>query len=939
MANGDFMRGFHPMRVMVCVLLWVQMLVPVAQAQAPSNNDPVVDLLATMTVEEKVGQLFIVPFVGNSVTPGSDIFTLLTEYKIGGVVLQSSNSNFINNSDTPRNITRLTNQLQAQTLANKNIPLFIAIDHEGDGYPYSRITGGVTPLPSPMTIGATWSPDNARAIGQVAGQELSAMGINLLLGPVLDVLNNPHPAGRGDMGTRTFGGDPFWVGKLGQAYIEGVHNGSNGRIATVAKHFPGHGGSDRLPDNEVATVDKSLQELKRIELAPFFAVTEPESPIATTDAMMSSHIRYRGFQGDIRQFTSPISFDKTGMTTLLSLPEFSHWRDNGGIIVSDSLGVPAVRKFYDPTLQTFPHRRIARDAFLAGNDVLILAQFDLDNIWAQQFENIKDTVTFFQSEYRKDSNFAERVDESVARILRLKLKLFPNPEPNALTNDPDVALAISGHSKRVVNDIARESETLLYPSAEEFAQRLPQPPGIADKILVVSDSRMVRECFTDDCAPFEPLPHDALQNIILALYGPDTIGQVLPENINAITFSELKQVVVGSLALATANGENSVNTMNHSPEDVTTLIQQADWIIFAAQDLNVDRYPDSDALKLFLAQGVTSLYNKKLIVLALNAPYFLDTTEISKLTAYLGLYSKATPQLEIAARTIFGELTPTGAPPVSVDGIGYDLPTALSPDPTRPFALTGTADETSSAGITARLTAGPIFDYNGNIVPDGTPVQFIATYSDGQSLTTPVTDTANGIAMLPAVNLSRPGTVNIAAYSGEAKSAETLHFTITPPTATQPVATPQPSRTATATPTLPTATSTPPPPTPTATLAAEIASPASNGGETTGASLPRTLSPLDFLAAIAAVLLAIVGGYLWKIWFSSLDILRWTLGAIIGTMVIYILVGMDWLQLADWMSGRNITQWLHVIFWGIELVGGIAVAILLNITRRITRQM
>jgi len=81
---------------------------------------------------------------------------------------------------------------------------------------------------------------------------------------------------------------------MGQAYIEGVHQGSGGRVATVAKHFPGHGGSDRLPDEEVATVDKSLQELKRIELAPFFAVTGDEEGTGTeegrTDALMSSHI-------------------------------------------------------------------------------------------------------------------------------------------------------------------------------------------------------------------------------------------------------------------------------------------------------------------------------------------------------------------------------------------------------------------------------------------------------------------------------------------------------------------------------------------------------------------------------------------------------------------------------------------------------------------------
>ncbi|RMF20613.1 MAG: hypothetical protein D6765_16685, partial [Bacteroidetes bacterium] len=468
--------------LLIAVLL-ANLFLPPALAQEP--EDPVAALMKELTVEEKIGQLFIVPFVGTETGPGSDIAVLIADYKVGGVVLQASNANFTNAPDTPRQIADLTNRLQAQTLANKNIPLFIAVDHEGDGWPFTRITGGVTPIPSAMSIGATWDAQNARDVGRVVGQELAAMGVNMLLGPVLDVLNTPRPTGRGDMGTRTFGGDPFWVGVMGEAYIRGVHEGSNGTIVTVAKHFPGHGGSDRLPDSEVATVDKSLQELKRIELAPFFAVTRPDGP-GTTDAMMSSHIRYRGFQGDIRQFTAPISFDPAGMQTLLRLPEFVPWREAGGLIVSDALGVPAVRKYYDPTLQTFPHRRIARDAFLAGNDLLILAQFDLNSIWSRQFENIKDTIEFFRAEYRSDSDFAARVDESVARILRLKLSHFPTSGPNALFVDGDVAMAVAGRGEPVVRRIARQSLTLLYPSAEEYRARLPRPPAPDEHLLLIT---------------------------------------------------------------------------------------------------------------------------------------------------------------------------------------------------------------------------------------------------------------------------------------------------------------------------------------------------------------------------------------------------------------------------------------------------------------------
>jgi beta-N-acetylhexosaminidase len=85
-----------------------------------------------------------------------------------------------------------------------------------------------------------------RRVGEVRGRELSALGFNLFIGPSLDVLESPSLAG-GDLGTRVFGGDPFWVGEMGRAYVTGLHTGSDGGMLVIAKHFPGVGGADRLP--------------------------------------------------------------------------------------------------------------------------------------------------------------------------------------------------------------------------------------------------------------------------------------------------------------------------------------------------------------------------------------------------------------------------------------------------------------------------------------------------------------------------------------------------------------------------------------------------------------------------------------------------------------------------------------------------------------------
>ena len=89
-----------------------------------------------------------------------------------------------------------------------------------------------------MAIGATWTPALAEKLGQVMGKELQAVGVNLLLGPPLDVLDAPRPGQQGDLGTRTFGGDPFWVGQMGQAFIRGVQNGSDGAVRDRGQALP-----------------------------------------------------------------------------------------------------------------------------------------------------------------------------------------------------------------------------------------------------------------------------------------------------------------------------------------------------------------------------------------------------------------------------------------------------------------------------------------------------------------------------------------------------------------------------------------------------------------------------------------------------------------------------------------------------------------------------
>src|SRR6185436_6977528 len=158
---------------LVLVCLWLAVAPPVVLASGVRpQSGTVAALMAKMTPKEKVGQLFLVTFYGPSAAEGTEIQNLIVNYHVGGVVLLAANDNITETNDVPLHVLTLVNQLQSdvitatQTTATPNgakalpfIPLFIATNHEGDGYPFTEIRSGMTELPDAMAIGATWDPE------------------------------------------------------------------------------------------------------------------------------------------------------------------------------------------------------------------------------------------------------------------------------------------------------------------------------------------------------------------------------------------------------------------------------------------------------------------------------------------------------------------------------------------------------------------------------------------------------------------------------------------------------------------------------------------------------------------------------------------------------------------------------------------------------------
>jgi beta-N-acetylhexosaminidase len=294
------------------------------------------------------------------------------------------------------------------------------------------------------------------------------------------------------------------------------------------------------------------------------------------------------------------------------------------------------------------------------------------------------------------------------------------------------------------------------------------------------------------------------------------------------------------------------------------------------------RVPSYQTLSRFLSERPDLFQRKKQIVFALNAPYFLDATNISKLTAYYGLYSKAPQFVDMAAYLLFQELGTEGASPVSIPGISYDLSIALFPDPGQviPLELDLPPAESTQATGTPEPTVAPVFrigdiipirtgvivDQNSHPVPDGTPVEFLFTAAGQTSPVRQVQTTMDGVART-SYTVSSQGVLEIQAVSEPAKSDI---FTIEVPISSgEETSTPTETPTPTSSPT-PTMTPNP--------IVAEI--------------LPVNLPPKPALGDwMMALLLAAGVGWLAYKYMSNVSNMRWGvrtgLLVLIGGLIAY----------------------------------------------------
>jgi beta-N-acetylhexosaminidase len=272
-----------------------------------------------------------------------------------------------------------------------------------------------------MGVAAAGSEQDAYEVGRITALEGRAVGIHLAFAPVADVNNNPaNPI----INTRSYGEDPFLVGRLVAANIRGLQD--NGMLAT-AKHFPGHGDTETDSHLSLPVISAPWPRLDALELVPFRAAIE-----AGASFVMSGHLVMPAISSNPRQ---PATLDAQVLTGILRDSLRFH-----GVVVTDALDMGGI-------VNTFGPGEAAVLAFLAGAD-LLLQPAEAGQAIAALTEAVESgRVTF------------ERLDRSVRRLLMLKLRLGLFARRTvALDSIPEVVGAAG--FLETARDIAQRSVTL-----------------------------------------------------------------------------------------------------------------------------------------------------------------------------------------------------------------------------------------------------------------------------------------------------------------------------------------------------------------------------------------------------------------------------------------------------------------------------------------------
>jgi beta-N-acetylhexosaminidase len=335
-------------------------------------------ILARMTLDQKLAQLLVVEYLGNSYT-GTELQYMIAKQYVGGFLYQESNHNF----DPPYNTISNVANFSQQSMSDAQIPLLIGTDQEGGLV--NRLYAFHGYLPSAAEMAASGNPKTAYSQGALAAQWMQQLGINTDLAPVVDVHTVDPPV----LESRMFGSDPRTVATYAGAYLNGLQQNN---VIGCLKHFPGLGAITSDPHAGLPTVNRSLADLESTDLAPYKLMIQKYHPamIMSTDVLMPA--------------IDPKLPSELSQKTINNLLRNQLGYD--GVVITDGLYMQGISA-------TWTLSQAAVLSIIAGDD-LVEGPYSANQV--------ADVVAALKQAMQQGKLTIDRINQSVQRILLMKVQ-------------------------------------------------------------------------------------------------------------------------------------------------------------------------------------------------------------------------------------------------------------------------------------------------------------------------------------------------------------------------------------------------------------------------------------------------------------------------------------------------------------------------------------
>ena len=344
-----------------------QQLDPLEKMDNYGQRTWVDSIINSMTIDQKIGQLFMVQAYSNKDEKHKDfIDNLINKYEVGGLIFMQG---------TPEKQAVLNNHYQDIS----KVPLLIGFDGE---WGLDMRLKNTYRFPWNMTLGAIQDDQLIEQFGEQLGKHCKRLGIHINFAPVVDININPkNPI----IGNRSFGESRENVANKSMAFTKGIQSEN---VLACAKHFPGHGDTDADSHLTLPTIPFTAERLDSIELYPYKKLFD-----VGLASVMTAHLSVPSFEPN---GSLPSSLSKNIITGLLKVKLGFE-----GLIMTDALNMRGAADFSSSA-------DINMAAFLAGNDLLLIP------------EDIPATVIKMKKAITDGELSEERLDESLRKILKAK---------------------------------------------------------------------------------------------------------------------------------------------------------------------------------------------------------------------------------------------------------------------------------------------------------------------------------------------------------------------------------------------------------------------------------------------------------------------------------------------------------------------------------------